>query len=203
MKGWLYILNYWMDFKMCMTLQRINGMSPEEILNNYWEENRDSYPIDISKILYNMGIRVHAVDFSDFFDENGKILGAMIADKNNLALLYREGETKNRSRFTLAHELGHCCLMHINEAQIPYVEYRHDGEITDKKEIEANIFAGEILIPEKELYNVLISKFPNEIPVSQELARVFAVSNNVMRERLKWLKVPFIDEYGRKIFCVE
>lgn len=194
----------WMDFNMCTTLRRINGLTPEEILNTYGDKSRNSYPIDISKILYEMEIRVHPFDFSALNKREGKkILGALVADNENLALLYEATESINRNRFTLAHELAHCCLMHLDDEKIPYIEYRCEGEVADKKEIDANIFAGKILIPEKELCGVLISKFPDEIPNAKDLAQLFVVSVNVMKERLKWLNIPFIDEYGRKIFCME
>jgi len=193
-----------MDFNMCTTLKRINGLTPEEILNKYGDTSRNSYPIDISEILYEMGIRVHPFGFSALNKREGKkISGALVADNKNLALLYEETESINRNRFTLAHELAHCCLMHLDDEKIPYIEYRCDGEVTDKKEIDANMFAEEILIPERELYKVLVNKFLNKIPIVKELARLFAVPVNVMKDRLKWLNVPFIDEYGRKIFCIE
>lgn len=193
-----------MDFNMCTTLRRINGLTPEEILNTYGDKSRNSYPIDISKILYEMEIRVHPFDFSALNKREGKkILGTLVADNENLALLYEATESINRNRFTLAHELAHCCLMHLDDEKIPYIEYRCDEEVTDKKEIEANIFAEEILIPERELYKVLVNKFLNKIPIVKELARLFAVPVNAMKDRLEWLNIPFIDEYGRKIFCIE
>ena len=193
------------EFNMCIKLKELSGLTPEDILNNYWNPNRNSYPIDIAKILYNMKIRVIPYDFSKFDDDNleNRILGALIADEANLALLYRNSETKNRNRYTLAHELAHCCLAHLEEETMPYIELRHDGVVTDKREIAANIFAGELLIPTKELRGVLSSEYPDTLPRITELASKFAVSINVMKGRLKYLKVPYLDEYGRKNFCLE
>lgn len=192
-------------FKMCEKLKQLNGLTPDNILDNYWNPERNVCPIDIAEILYKLGIRALPYDFSKFDDNNleNRILGATIADETDLALLYRSGETKNRSRFTLAHELAHCCLAHLEEETMPYVEWRHDGIVTDRCEIDANIFAGELLVPTKELRRVLSSEYPNTLPHITNLAKVFAVSSNVMKERLKQLELPFIDEYGRKIFCME
>lgn len=193
------------EFNMCIKLKELSGLTPEDILNNYWNPNRNSYPIDVAKILYNMKIRVIPYDFSKFDDDNleNRILGALIADEANLALLYRNSETKNRNRYTLAHELAHCCLAHLEEEAVPYIELRHDGTVTDKREIAANIFAGELLIPTKELRGILSSEYPDTLPRITELASKFAVSINVMKGRLKYLKVPYLDEYGRKNFCLE
>ena len=192
-------------FKMCKKLKELNGLNPEEILNKYWNSDRNVYPIDIAQILFKMGIRVVPYDFSKFDDGNleNRVLGAMVADEQDLAFLYRKGETKNRNRFTLAHELAHCCLAHLDDKAMPYVEYRHDGVVTDSKEITANIFAGELLIPHKELRNLLSNHYPNTLPVITELADNFSVSLNVAKERLKYLKIPYLDEYGRKNFCME
>ncbi len=192
-------------FKMCTKLKELNGLTPELILNEYWNSERNVYPIDIAQILYNLKIRVLPYDFSKFDGHNleNRILGAAIADENNLALLYRKGETKNRNRFTLAHELAHCCLAHLDEETMPYIEWRHDGVVTDKCEIAANIFAGELLVPTKELRKVLSNEYPTTLPHITKLASMFAVSINVMKERLKQLEIPYIDEYERKSFCLE
>ena len=145
------------------------------------------------------------IDFSKYDDDNleNRILGAMIADETDLALLYRNSETKNRNRYTLAHELAHCCLAHLEEESMPYIELRHDGSVTDTREIEANIFAGELLIPITELRGVLSMEYLNMLPKVTDLAKKFAVSTNVMKGRLRHLKIPYIDEYGCKIFCLE
>lgn len=192
---------------MCEKLKELSGYGPEEILNKYWNKERNVYPIDISKILYNMKIRVSAYDFSKFDNGNleDRILGAMVAKGKDLALLYRKGETKNRSRFTLAHELAHCCLAHyqFNNCDMPYIEYRHDGVLTDQYEEEANIFAGELLIPDKELRMVLESEYPDTFPEIVKLSKLFAVSWNVMKGRLRYLKIPYIDEHGHKILILE
>ncbi len=192
------------DFKMCVKLKELNGLSPDDILNTYWTAERNKYPIDISEILFRMNIRVLPYDFSKYDQYDGeKILGAVVADESNLALLYRKGESKNRNRFTLAHEIAHCCLAHLEEETMPFVEYRHDGVIVDNKEYKANIFAGELLIPLRELRKFLDNEYPNSIPFSSHLAEIFAVSINVMEERLKHLKIPYIDRFGQKIICLE
>ncbi len=194
------------NFKMCTKLKELKGLNPDYILDNYWNPERNSYPIDIAKILFKMGIRALPYDFSKFDEGTNlekRILGATIANKTDLALLYREGETKNRNRFTLAHELAHCCLDHMDETIMPYVEWRHDGTVIDAREIEANIFAGELLVPTTELRKVLSNEYPNKLPQVTKLSQMFAVSINVMKERLKRLALPYIDEYDRKIFCLE
>lgn len=190
------------EFRMNTKIKELNGLTPEAILNEYGDETRSKLPIDIADILFKMEIRVLPFDFSEI-DLTDRILGAMIADETNLALLYRQGESKNRSRFTLAHELAHCCLAHLDDKTMPYVEYRHEGKTTDEDEIKANIFAGELLVPLKELRMVLSKYYPDTMPHSSKLAEMFAVSVNVMEERLRYLQIPYVDEYNRKNICLE
>jgi len=191
--------------KMCKKIQELNGLNVNEILNQYW--TRNTVPVDIAEILYKMDVQVHKFDFSEIEDKlnvsNGEILGAVIAKDDKLAIMYKEGETLHRTRFTLAHELAHCCLEHIQPSQKRYIEFRtkHNCSST-KEEIAANIFAGELLIPEQELAIILQQYFPKTFPFSEVLARFFMVSTNVMEERLKHLKIPFIDRENRKIICL-
>lgn len=195
-------ISRWKGFRMCKKLKEIAGLTPDDILNKYWNAKRNVCPIDISTILFKMGIRVQSYDFTKLDkNSNNRILGAMIANDNDLALLYSQGETKNRNRFTLAHELAHCCKAHLDDQKMPYIEYRHDGVVTDQHEIEANIFAGELLIPTTELRKVLSIEYPNSFPCVTRLSEIFAVSVNVVKGRLNYLKIPYIDEYNHKILA--
>lgn len=188
--------------KMCMKLKELEGKTPEEILCRYWTPDRDVCPIDIAKILSNMKVRTKAFDFAKFDTTDGtgtKALGAMVGDEENLAILYRQDESKNNIRFTLAHELGHCCYADFTSSEMPYIEFNLSGEHTDEKEIKADIFAEELLIPTKELKGVLEEFYADSLPKLTKLADIFAVPEEAMRRRLSRFKIPYIDECGREI----
>lgn len=193
------------DKTMCMKIKELNGLTADSVLNKYWTRNK--VPIDIAQILYDMDIKVTSVDFTKAEQaanmQYGDILGAVLTYNDDVVIAYKQNESLNRTRFTLAHELAHCCLSHIVPSQKGYIELRRKEDKNNEREIDANIFAGELLIPENELSGVLKKFFDESFPSSEFLAQVFAVSVNVMEERLKYLKIPFIDSNKTKIICME
>lgn len=102
-----------------------------------------------------------------------------------------------RKRFVLAHELGHICLKHfeMREKFKKHTTHRlvtassHDllrevillniqkNRIKAKSEIEANAFAGELLVPIVLLKNALFNLGINKL---KDLASVFQVSTSVV-----------------------
>lgn len=185
------------DDPMCEILRKIRGKRPEDLLKEYGIEMTP--PIDISLLLEKIGISTVALDFSGLEQikrlKEGTILGAVFSEKDNLAIFYRENDSSHRQKFTIAHELGHCCL-HCWTDEAAHWEYRIDesilcNEAELKKEREANIFAGELLIPEsvlKEKYNRML------IPSLKNLAEIFRVSTSVMAARLDYLEMPYFKD---------
>lgn len=183
-------------------LTQLSGLSASEILRKTGQY--DNIPIDIVSILSYYNINISHRDFSEIencFDKKyiktyGNILGAAYIYDNGLTICYRRYDTFNRIKFTLAHELAHCCL-HMSPDDKMHIEFRNSNQIESGKEYEANIFAGELLIPEhslRKIYAQLIS------PLSTALAQIFSVSINVMESRLKYLGLSYINsEYKRVI----
>ncbi len=58
------------------------------------------------------------------------------------------GDWCTRQRFTLAHELGHVCCGHTGRLPKDTAETFRDQD-HDPREVQANAFAGELLMPEK------------------------------------------------------
>lgn len=184
------------------TLRELSGKSPRDLyLAADVDEN--SIPIDLSKILNHFKIPTIAFDFSEMEKEEdmkkmvmekGNIVGAVITapDDDGVAIFFRKGDKENRRRFTVAHELAHCCL-HAHELELGSIEFRRDIDSSlNPREIDVNSFAGELLIPEgplMQLCNILGT------PVLSVLAKAFQVSSNVMRARLMSLKMDnFVDD---------
>ncbi|WP_027705042.1 ImmA/IrrE family metallo-endopeptidase [Zymobacter palmae] len=83
-----------------------------------------------------------------------------------------------RSRFTIAHELGHILLGHV---QYDHTPKRDDPSTAiDHEEISANSFAAELLMPEERVKRL----FQGGATLS-ELANIFDVSEIAMQYRLK------------------
>lgn len=77
----------------------------------------------------------------------------------------------HRQRFTLAHELGHYLLCHKERKKEELVINLND---TDQYEWEANIFAGELLVPLQ-----IAKKYKNNFD-SNQLSNIFLVSSEVL-----------------------
>lgn len=104
-----------------------------------------------------------------------------------------------RQRFTIAHEIGHLLLhddeeVHIDEKRTLGRRDELSSQAIDPREIEANQFAAELLMPEaliKKSVNDLMEANPG-ISVEdaiESLARDFDVSQLAMTHRLTSLKI--------------
>jgi Zn-dependent peptidase ImmA (M78 family) len=92
----------------------------------------------------------YKVDFFEVTPETEHISGAVYYEENKIWL--NPEDIKRRRNFTLAHELGHILLGHEKDV-IDGREYDTRRNITkpdkkDKREIDANEFAAELLMPE-------------------------------------------------------
>jgi Zn-dependent peptidase ImmA (M78 family) len=145
-------------------------------------------PIPVDAIAKAKGVSIQLLPLED--ELSGMIFlkdGAPIVVVNSL-------HSTNRRRFTIAHELGHFEL-HMREiGQEVHVDKKYfvmarDGKSSrgfDSKEIEANRFATELLVPRHFLTRELrgrVVDFEDEELVS-ELARTFEVSSQMMSIRI-------------------
>ncbi len=181
---------------MCPPLHKIRGLSADEILKEYYHDG--TFPLDLGVLLENIGISNDTMDFTELEKITGKtVLGLVVSDSKNAIIYYREDDTPNRQRFTIAHELAHCCLYN-NSTPYRHIEFRMDDEEykANLKEIKANIFAGELLIPFNKLKEVYLSL---DKPYSTILAKKFGVSTSVMEARLNYLGISYLNREGMPI----
>lgn len=182
---------------MCKTLDKLAGKSPEELLSGANISNQ--LPVNLELLLKHWTVSALPINFSELEaykelqdnDEikNKKILGAVVLKGDSLCIFYDSTDTPHRQRFTIAHELAHCCLDYENlkERKINFrIEYadmsiEHSGDEYENEK-KMNTFAGELLIPEK-ILRMVYERFH----YVEELSVAFAVSINVMTERLKTL----------------
>ena len=148
--------------------------------------NRHNYiddMVDIADIVRQQNYNV----FIDDLDSN--ISGYV--DHDNKEVVLNKNETPERRRFTLAHELGHIILNSNNRIQHRdnILNNQLDIYANDDKEVEANYFAGCILMPR----NVFIREF-NSIKGDidykiQKLAYYFGVSKLAVNVRANVLNL--------------
>ncbi|CAA0112360.1 Uncharacterised protein [Halioglobus japonicus] len=128
-------------------------------------------PVEISRQL---GANVHFVTFSGDYS---RISG--FYDSEEDAIFVNEKEHPLRQTFTIAHELGHRTMHREWAASNDYVVMmRDDTTSNDAHEIEANEFAGNLLVP-----RFLLDKYYESLTKS-DLSRLFAVSVPVISVRL-------------------
>lgn len=198
------------SINMCRILNEIHGKTSKDIFNDYYESS--NIPVDIVSIAKKIGIRLGSIDFTnlernDVFkplvETRGHILGAVFINGEDVQIVYNNHLDKNpdldklsdvdkaeklirRQRFTIAHEIAHCCL-HMGKNDKSHIEYRTEQmDYTTPKERDANIFAGELLVPQVSIVNIC-DMFGEKINIDF-LADLFRVSNNVMQARIDYLK---------------
>lgn len=183
------------DGVMCKILKKIHGKTAEELLVEYGVY--DTLPIDLEKLAKSIGISVLPMDFSVLEKKLNKkdILGLVLTAGDDAAIFYRNTDSFNRIRFTIAHEIAHCCHLDPSTKE-PHIEYRIDEKDKDTYEKDMDIFAGKLLIPLKKLKEVYMSL---SLPTSTILAEKFAVSIKVMEARLNYLKISHYDSKGNAV----
>lgn len=182
--------------KTAERLAILNAMNPQLILENIGVE--DQFPIDIAGIIKALGIKILPYDFSKmeqsaeyakYVLQNGRILGAVTATDDAIGIFYKKDDRPNRIRFTLAHELGYCCLHMRPYSYNSHVDYRTSEKAQEGMEYDANVFAGELLMPEDA---VVYAQKNLVIPYLRSLSKIFGVSDVVMKARLDYLGLKYI-----------
>jgi len=142
-------------------------------------------PVDINRIAKKLGIKIVKLKFA-----NDKISGLLkLKSKSGKPVIaVNEGHHINRQRFTIAHEIGHYLLHNINDLHVDsgavYFRDEKSAQATNIKEIQANQFASELLMPRNIIIHDLkkvIEKNNNNIEDSLlELSEAYGVSQQAM-----------------------
>lgn len=141
-----------------MRYQKYKAISKAyEVFRNY-KHFGGSIPVDVEQIAREHDIIVKKVSLPD------EISGVLDNSTDRYIILVNSNQVPVRQRFSIAHELGHFFLHSSNntakQVHIDKVRYYRNSKSslgTDYKEMEANIFASELLIPSDELKTILAS----------------------------------------------
>lgn len=156
----------------------------QEVLEKYYGSNRVVLPVDVVAIANSNGISVSRASFSGTFSD--LVYGFIEKNGSNVSITVNAKNSPTRRRFTVAHELGHYFLHHKGE-ELEYLDLR--STVISPEEREANQFAADLLMPEKEV------KAEHEklmFPTVEALARKFDVSKQAMQYRLRSLGLSAI-----------
>jgi Zn-dependent peptidase ImmA (M78 family) len=156
----------------------------------------DSYsiPVDVTKIAKKQNARLVIEDLS-----SSSLSGFAYQKDNERVIGVNKLENDERQRFTIAHELGHLFLhknaVNYDQGGIMMFRDGHSSEGTDHREVQANRFAAELLMPEKDIRLDLAEQetfdlmtAPNLLqPFVQKMAKKYQVSEQAMSIRLTTL----------------
>lgn len=158
----------------------------QDIRNASWQCLIDckicSLPIQISNVCKLYGGKV--VNNSDVHLLTKKQSGRIIAFNNNFYVIVNDNECIQRIRFTIAHELGHYLLGHLENAENKHFLYRDEITVKPRQETEADMFAARLLAPACVLWG-LNATTPAQIA---SVCNISITSAKYRSERLKVLK---------------
>lgn len=139
----------------------------------------NSIPVDVIGLANELGIEVYQTKLDD-----DKLSGYIAQDAQGYFICVNKNHAATRQQFTIAHEIGHFAihqdLLENNEIAptrykngVPLLQRSQDynSEQYRRLEREANRFAAELLMPEKQFIDAL-----NEYDNLDEIARAFKVS---------------------------
>lgn len=145
-----------------------------------------SPPIDLHKLAKALKIRIHYRIFPANCD------GWVVALKPNFMntkylILVNSRRLAARQRFTIAHEIGHIVLNHVDKNQYTPL-FKHDKiQVEDKFELhrDADIFASELLMPTSHLLKLVKQGKAKDI---KKLCAFYQVSKQAMEIKLEEIK---------------
>lgn len=153
--------------------------SPEskarDILSAHWDM---TLPVDVKGVAESIGLDVE--------EENINWSGiAKYDEDNNGIVIVNKEDPEYRRRFTIAHEIGHFVLGHVEEGGHELRDQTKNYSLTfyNPKEVAANKFAAELLMPAFVVRKVFMSITSDDI--IHDMAEKFAVSDKAMKIRLK------------------
>jgi len=159
-------------------------MKPEEQAEKLLADfSISSAPVNVEEIAKKFNIFISQAPSKEF--------SGLLYRKEEVAFMaINSSEPLVRQRFTIAHELGHYFLHHSKDT---FIEYRDNDRnvIKGPKEIEANQFAAELLMPKKFIEKE-INNFEDKTIDSEKisyLAKRFHVSEEAMSFRLMNLNI--------------
>jgi Zn-dependent peptidase ImmA (M78 family) len=167
-----------------MDIKKVNETSPNyQIARDkaleIWEKLRLSPPVQAVDVAQHYGLNVRYCEFKEEYNNiSGFIEGSTI--------FINVEESPQRQNFTIAHELGHYLLGHLEN---PNYDALYRGPITEQNEKyleqEANCFAANLLVPQ----DILIQRIhENPLITEWQLSNSFGVSEEVIVFRKKTLQ---------------
>lgn len=150
--------------------------------------NITSLPVKVLGIAKTLGIKV--IKDSTAHKLASKESGKSYLLNDQWQIVYNDAESKQRCRFTVAHELGHIVLGHkLNNSGV----YTRTFELKKEEETEADIFASRLLAPACVLWALDVhtpEKIAQLCDISHEASEIRADRMEVLYKRNRFLLSP-------------
>lgn len=147
-------------------------------------------PIKVLKIAGACGVRVAKDSAVQCLEP--EVSGCTLFDESGWQIIYRDSENRGRTRFTIAHELGHILLGH-ELAPDKSGHFRTASDRREPAETQADEFAARLLAPACVLWGLECYE-PEDImrvcDISKEAAQYRSERMKVLRDRGKFLTSP-------------
>lgn len=130
---------------------------------------QDSQFTNVIAIAMALGYKVMATNFEK------NISGMVVNNADGKYIYVNKNDTPERQRFTIAHEIGHILLHHVQKEEY-FVDYRNNVKYDDR-EFEADNFAAALLMPREKSINVWhetedVDDFAKAMKVSRAAASI-------------------------------
>lgn len=151
-----------------------------DALNRHWN---GYLPVDPIEIATRYGITVIS---EPELAEHGASGDCYFDSKGNPIIRYNPYEPETRQRFTIAHELGHLLLGHVQPGERAHRDplRNYDAYYERPTERQANDFAAQLLMPES-----VVRMIAKDRPSTRQLAQEFNVSSDAMGYRVRNLGI--------------
>ena len=116
-------------------------------------------PINLAKVINHYGIYLVRYSDSNYINRHSSPSedGFSRLIDNELVIYYNDTKSLHRVRFTLAHEVGHILLGHLEFGET--LHRNTECDVLDIKEQQANVFARDILMPLTVLHSLNVSDY--------------------------------------------
>ncbi|ASY75467.1 ImmA/IrrE family metallo-endopeptidase [Pectobacterium polaris] len=158
-------------------IQDIDFTTATDLLDFASKNNVKTHPLDVSKLTALLGIVMRLEPME------GENSGSLRKEKNGgWVMTINSLHHPHRQRFTIAHEIGHF-IRHAVQMDLFVDTVFFRNEESNKMEVEANKFAAELLMPEKEFTRYIETESRNV----SDIANYFQVSSMAVRIRAQQL----------------
>lgn len=186
-----------MMFEMSKITNKHQAISKaQEIYNQLFNEENaiifDEYATNLDRVLRHFQLEAYEVNMQEKFANiqgfnASEVSGFLLKNKNGFRIYIDRNQAPFRKRFTIAHEIGHYALKHVESKDLDIVFRGATSSSGDcPEEVAANAFAAELLMP-----GALIKHVYHETNSILKTAIAFGVSESAVKFRLKNLGVTY------------